>query len=216
MTSEPICVVMQLFLSVLRPGKILLSTSTNPMPSKPQTTETLGVLLSRVSMRDREAFAALYQATFLKLFGVVLRILRRKHLAEDVLQDVYIKIWERAGDFNVSRGSPITWMASIARNRALDEARRELHLVSAEEVAEFDYIAADQPQALGEMERSEEYKRLVNCLNGIEEEKRKMVLLAYHEGFSREALSQRFSQPVSTIKTWLRRSLQSLKECLES
>jgi RNA polymerase sigma-70 factor (ECF subfamily) len=180
------------------------------------TSETLVELLSSVANRDREAFAALYQATSLKLFGVVLRILKRKALAEDILQDVYIKIWEHAGDFNASRGSVIAWMAAIARNRALDEVRRGPHLVSSEDVPGFDDIASDEPHALDRISRSEDYNRLKHCLDGIEDQKRSMVLLAYHDGLSREVLAQHFGQPVATIKTWLRRSLQSLKECLGS
>jgi RNA polymerase sigma-70 factor (ECF subfamily) len=180
------------------------------------TTQTLAALLTQVSAHDRDAFAALYQATSLKLFGIILRILKRRALAEDVLQEVYIKIWERAGDFNPSRGSPITWMATIARHRALDEVRRGPVLVSSEDVEGFDNIASDTPDALHNLQQNESYKKLSTCLNGIEDEKRKMILLAYHYGFSREQLAHKFQHPVATIKTWLRRSLSSLKQCLES
>jgi RNA polymerase sigma-70 factor (ECF subfamily) len=170
----------------------------------------------RVSGRDREAFAALYQATHLKLYGVVLRILRRKHAAEDVLQDIYIKIWERAGDYDPARGSPITWMATIARNRALDVARQAPGVISAGDVPGFEDIASIAPLALDHMERNEENKRLAGCLDGLETEKRNIVLLAYHDGLSRELLAKRFGHPVATIKTWLRRSLESLKQCLDA
>jgi RNA polymerase sigma-70 factor (ECF subfamily) len=181
-----------------------------------QTAEALANLLVQVSRRDRDAFTALYQATRLKLYGVVLRILRRQHMAEDVLQDIYVKIWERAGDFNPSLGSPITWMATIARNRALDEARRSSGTISSEDVPGFEDIASVAPLALDHMERDEDGKRLTGCLDGLEEEKRSMVLLAYHDGLSRELLAQRFGHPVATIKTWLRRSLESLKQCLDA
>jgi RNA polymerase sigma-70 factor (ECF subfamily) len=173
------------------------------------------VLLTKVSAKDREAFSTLYKATCSKLYGVAIRILRRQHLAEDVLQDVYIKIWERAGDFDASRGSPITWMATIARNSALNEARRP-SLISAEDISDIEEIADKNPLASEQMESSDEYRRMKKCLSGIEEEKRKMVMLAYHHGISRELLAKQFGHPVATIKTWLRRSLASLKECLES
>ena len=81
-------------------------------------------LLQRVAVKDKTAFSALYAATSAKLYGIVLRILVRRDLADEVLQEVYVKIWERAGDFDPGRASPITWMAAIARNRALDEARK--------------------------------------------------------------------------------------------
>jgi len=82
-------------------------------------------LLRRVAARDKAAFSALYDVTSAKLYGVVVRILHRRDLADDVLQEVYIRIWERAVDYDAGKGSPITWMAAIARNRALDEVRRK-------------------------------------------------------------------------------------------
>ena len=93
-------------------------------PTTPPTAQSLGLLLQRIAARDRPAFAMLYSATSAKLYGIVLRILKRRDIAEEVLQDVYVKIWERAGDFEAGRASPITWMATIARNRAIDEVRR--------------------------------------------------------------------------------------------
>jgi RNA polymerase sigma-70 factor (ECF subfamily) len=179
-----------------------------------QTPESLCDLIAQVAKRDRQAFAELYKATSVKLYGVVLRILRRAHLAEDILQDVYVKIWEKAGDFDAARGSPITWMATIARNRALDEVRRR-PMVSTEDVSGFEDIPSDDKGALELLERSEDCKRLYNCLGNLEDEKRSMVLLAYHHGLSRELLAQKFDKPVATIKTWLRRSLESLKHCLD-
>jgi RNA polymerase sigma-70 factor (ECF subfamily) len=182
----------------------------------PQTSQTLTTLVERVAQHDREAFASLYQATSLKLFGIALRILKRRSWAEDVLQDVYIKVWERAADFDPSKGAVISWMATITRNRSLDEIRRGAHVVSSEDVGGVEDIASLEPLASETMERSEEHQRLTRCLNGIEEEKRKMVLLAYHYGTSREKLAEQFGRPVATIKTWLRRSLESLKECLST
>ena len=182
----------------------------------PQTAITLAILLERVATRDGEAFADLYNATSMKLFGIVLRILKRRALAEDILQDVYIKIWERASDYAPTHGSAIAWMAVIARNRALDEVRRDKNLVSSDDVEGFEDIPASGFDALGQMQQSQELKKLVDCLGGIEEEKRRILLLAYDQGLSRQTLAQKFGQPVPTIKTWLRRSLQSLKKCLES
>ena len=179
-----------------------------------QTVDTLVDLLTKVSRQDRQAFAALYQATSRKLYGVVLRILKQKQVTEDILQEVYVRIWEKAGDFNPSIGSPIAWMATIARNRALDEARRRPYVISSEDVAGFDDIASPERGAAEELERSEEYDRLYRCLENLEGGRRTMVLLAYQNGLSREALAQRFNAPVATIKTWLRRSLEALKKCL--
>jgi RNA polymerase sigma-70 factor, ECF subfamily len=180
-----------------------------------QTVDSLIDLLAKVSRHDRDAFAALYQATSRKLFGVVVRILNRKQVAEDVLQDVYVRIWEKAGDFNPSLGSPIAWMATIARNRALDEARRRPYVISSEEVSGFEDMASPERNAAEELELTEDYNRLYRCLENLEDEKRAMVLLAYQSGLSREMLAQRFNKPVATVKTWLRRSLEALKKCLD-
>jgi len=90
----------------------------------PPTPHQLTELLARVATRDRVAFRQFYEATSSKLYGIVLRILRRRDIADEVLQEVYVKVWERAADFNPTVASPITWLAAIARNRALDEVRR--------------------------------------------------------------------------------------------
>lgn len=169
--------------------------------------------MGQIARRDRRAFEQLYEATSAKLYGIVLRILHQRALADDVLQEIYVRIWERAGDFDQTRASPITWMATIARNRALDEVRRKSP-VSLEEVPDSIELADDSEHPLDKQERSEELTKLLACLEALEEDKRKMILLAYYRGMSREALSQRFSTPVSTIKTWLHRSLTQLRGCL--
>jgi RNA polymerase sigma-70 factor (ECF subfamily) len=170
-------------------------------------------LLHRVAAQDRAAFSALYQATSAKLYGIILRILQRRDIADEVLQEVYVVIWERAQLYDATKASPITWMAAIARNRALDEVRRKTAL-SIEDVPEVADIASDEEHPLDRMEQSEELKRLFRCLEGLDAERREMVLLAYRDGLTREALGERFSRPAGTIKTWLRRSLQQLRECL--
>lgn len=178
-----------------------------------QTAANLAELMGQVARRDRRAFQQLYEATSAKLYGIVLRILHQRALADDVLQEIYVRIWERAADFDIARASPITWMATIARNRALDEVRRKTP-VSLEEIPEAGEMAADGEHPLDKRERSQELSKLLACLEALEEDKRKMILLAYYRGMSRESLSQRFSAPVSTIKTWLHRSLAQLRTCL--
>jgi RNA polymerase sigma-70 factor, ECF subfamily len=173
----------------------------------------LADLLTRVARRDRAAFAALYKATQAKLFGVVARILVRRDIAGEVLQEVYVRIWEKASDYEKAKGSPIAWMATIARNRALDEVRR-VKPASLEEMPEGFEPAADEVDPLGSRQRSEQLAALMKCLARLDEEKRQIVLLAYYRGASREALAQRFSRPVPTIKTWLHRSLAQLRDCL--
>ena len=177
--------------------------------------DDLSNLLSRIAARDATAFAALYKQTNAKLYGVVARILTRGDAAADALQEVYVRIWEKAGEFDPLKGSPLAWMATIARNRALDEVRR-VRPVSLEDQPEGFEPAAEEIDPLAARERSEGLTALVDCLKALDEEKRAVVLLAYYRGLSREALAKRFERPVPTIKTWLHRSLAQLRDCLAS
>ena len=179
------------------------------------TAVDLADLLARVAARDREAFAAVYKATSAKLWGIVVRILPRRDIAEDVLQDVYVRIWERAVSFDPAKASPITWMATIARNRAIDEVRRK-STVSIEDTPESLEVEQDAPSPLDNTQMSEDLRRLQQCLQGLDPERREIVLLAYYNGLSRDELAKRFSHPVATIKTWLHRSLAQLRKCLGS
>lgn len=175
----------------------------------------LAGLLARTAQGDRAAFAALYQATSAKLFGTIVRILRRRDVAEDVLQDVYVKVWQRAADFDAQRASPVTWMATIARNAALDVVRKRSH-VAIDDAPEALEVADPGAPALALLESSEELRRLDRCLGALEPERQQMVRLAYLDGLSREELAQRFGHPAGTIKTWLHRSLKQIKDCLGS
>ncbi len=170
-------------------------------------------LLDRVAGHDREAFEDLYRATSAKLYRVLVGILMRRSLADEALQDVYARIWERAGAFDPARGSPIAWMAAIARNLALDEVRRAKTAPVAALPEGFD-IASEAASALDALESNDRLKALIACLDRLDDEKREAVLLAYYRGCSREALSRRFGRPVPTIKTWLHRSLLQLRLCL--
>lgn len=182
-------------------------------PSTSKTTADLVALMQQVSGRDRRAFADLYAATSGKLYGVILRIVARRDIADEILQEAYVKIWERAGDFDAKRASPITWMATIARNRALDEVRKARPVSLEDMPAGFD-VVSDAPLAIDLLMQSEDGRRLHDCLQLLEAEKRDVVVQAYLHGLSREDLGKRFERPVPTIKTWLHRSLAQLKGCL--
>jgi len=172
-------------------------------------------LLRAVAAGDQAAFERLYAATRAKLYGVVLRILRRADLADEVMQEAYLKIWNSAGQFNPAVASPITWMVAIARNRAIDLARKKRD-ISVEEAPEALEFAAEIADPLAGRERSEELRRLLDCLGRLDPEQRQLMLLAYCNGLSREQLASRLGRPVNTIKTWLRRSILAVRECLGS
>ena len=179
------------------------------------TSRDLSALLGRVAAGDREAFTALYEHTSAKVYGVIVRIVNNRSSADEVMQEVFVKVWQRAGEFDSQRASPITWMATIARNRAIDEIRRAKPLRIVETPEPID-IAADLDHPLDSAERSETLQALIACLNRLGEERREIILLAYYRGLSREDLAQRFGRPVPTIKTWLHRGLAQLKTCLSA
>jgi RNA polymerase sigma-70 factor, ECF subfamily len=177
------------------------------------TSAELVWLLAAVAKGDQAAFERLYEATRAKLYGVVLRILRRHDLADEVMQETYLKIWGSAGQFNPALASPITWMVTIARNKAIDLIRKRTE-ASIEEEPEAMEVAGDNPNPLARREMTEELKRMLACMGKLDSERQRLVLLAYYGGWSREQLSVKFDKPVNTIKTWLRRSLAEIRECL--
>jgi RNA polymerase sigma-70 factor (ECF subfamily) len=170
-------------------------------------------LLAAVAKGDAAAFERLYGATRAKLYGVLLRILGRFDLADEVMQETYLKVWKMADKFDPGVASPITWMVAIARNRAIDIVRKKGE-VSIEEEPEAMAVAADTPPPLARREMTEELKRLLTCLGKLDPEKQRIVLLAYYSGWSRDQLAKKLDIPVNTIKTWLRRSLLEIRGCL--
>jgi RNA polymerase sigma-70 factor, ECF subfamily len=170
-------------------------------------------LLAAVAKSDMAAFERLYGATRAKLYGVLLRILGRPELAEEVMQETYLKVWKMAGQFDSNIASPITWMVAMARNRAIDIVRKRGEVSIEDEPGALN-VAAETPAPLARREMTEELKRLLACLGKLDPEKQRIVLLAYYSGWSRDKLSQKLDIPVNTIKTWLRRSLIEIRECM--
>lgn len=161
---------------------------------------------------DKAAFELLYQATSLKLYGVIVRILGRGGMADEVLQEVYVRVWQRAGEYDPAGSSPITWMCTIARNRALDETKRK-SMRSLDEFPELLELPGDD-NPLADLEWDEDVRRLSACLDRLEPDKREIVSLVYYHGMTREEIATRIGRPAATVKTWLRRSLAQLKDCL--
>ena len=168
--------------------------------------------LERTGRGDEAAFKSVYAATSAKLFGIVLRILGRRDLAEEILQEVYIRVWQRAGEYDPSSSSPITWLATIARNRALDEAKRKT-MRSLEDCPELLQVPSDD-NPLATHERYEDARRLTACIDRLEPDRKELVLLVYYYGMTREEIASRIDRPVATVKTRLRRSLAQIKDCL--
>ena len=173
--------------------------------------EELPDLLLAVAEGDRTAFATFYQRTSAKLFGVVLRILPERSMAEDAMQDAYAKIWRNAAAFDARRGSPITWAATIARNVAIDMRRRERPGGRVRH-EDFDFDAMTDPSGGAS---AEDIATLRACLDRLDPEQRALILAAYLNGESREELAERLGHPTGTIKSWLHRGLARLRGCLD-
>jgi RNA polymerase sigma-70 factor, ECF subfamily len=172
----------------------------------------LAALLRRSAAGERQAFASLYEKTAPKLFGLLRRMFRSEEIARDALQETYVLIWKNASSYNPGLAAPLTWMARIARNKAIDIRRlRSERIASLSDELDLKMLATEENASDA---KRDELRRLENCLQGLSVERRNMILLAYCNGLSREELSQRFSRPVNTVKTVLRRGLAELKECL--
>ncbi|MFS0738745.1 sigma-70 family RNA polymerase sigma factor [Sphingomonas sp. 1P06PA] len=170
----------------------------------------LEALLVAVAAEDRAAFAELYRRTAAKLNGIVRRILPEGGLADEAMQDAYVRVWRSAAGYDARRGRPITWLAAIARNIAIDVRRREVARGSLRnEELQPDVMAADPGTPL------ETSVALERCLDGLDREHRDMIVGAYCHGLSREELAERHGRPVGTVKSWLHRGLAGLKACLE-
>lgn len=174
-------------------------------------------LIARCANGEHAALRELYDRTAPQLFGVLTRILMREDLAQEALQDVFVRVWRNAASFRASKGSAFTWMISIARYRALDIRRNRSHEVSIgdatddlamdAEISNTDPVEATQLDA--------DVQRLRNCLDELSVMQRNSVSLAYLNGLTHPEISTVLDAPIGTVKSWVRRGLASLKECVE-
>lgn len=171
-------------------------------------------LLSATARKDHAAFQALYQASAPRLFGLCMKVLQNRERAEEALQEAYIRIWHHADEYHEERGSPLNWMMTIARYRALDLIRH----TKARGVQSDDELEHLADQRFGPLEQSlstASSKALDGCLDELSLDQRNTILLSYYRGFTQEDLTLALGKPIGTIKSWIRRGLQSLKGCLE-
>ncbi|MBL8908024.1 MAG: sigma-70 family RNA polymerase sigma factor [Rhizobiales bacterium] len=173
----------------------------------------LSRLIQRIALGDRAAFDRLYARTSAKLFGVCLRILNDRSEAEEVLQDTFIKIWRRADGYAVTDLSPITWLVAVARHQAIDRLRRRKpHTAELADAVTIVDERQPDPEALAIA--TGEIQMLDRCLGELEENRAAAVRGAYLDGLSYAELARRHEVPLNTMRTWLRRSLMKLKDCL--
>jgi RNA polymerase sigma factor (sigma-70 family) len=184
----------------------------------------LAALLARVALGDRAAFEAVYRDTGGYLFGVVLRVVQDRGAAEDVLQEVYVKVWRAAGSFDAARSQPLTWLTHVARHGAIDglrRARAEPDTVSlAHDDADgdghdgLDALPDPGDGPVERLQRAAEAHEVSRCIEVLSPEQQQCLALAYYRGYSHAEAAEHLAQPLGTVKSWVRRGLQALRDCL--
>ena len=185
----------------------------------------LASLLARTGLGDRAAFATLYELTSAHLLGVVMRIQHDRALAEDILQEVFVNVWRAAQSFDAAQSQPLTWLTSVARNRTIDSLRRAhvqpqlkttVSTNDDEETDVYDTVADDAPGPLDLLSRASEARALAMCMDVLSPQQRQSVALAFFDGLSHAEVAESMREPLGTVKSWVRRALMSLKNCLEA
>jgi RNA polymerase sigma-70 factor, ECF subfamily len=178
----------------------------------PKGDDTLA-LVHRCAGGDQAAFRQLYDRWSSRLYGIALRITRQGVLAADATQEAFVQIWQQAHRFDPERGGPEAWLISILRYRALDIVRRQAREVPGYEPEDR---PDDAPDALTRLVSTAEGAALQRCMDQLDEDRRRLVVMAFVDGLSHSELAQRLNAPLGTVKSWIRRSLTSLRECLAS
>jgi RNA polymerase sigma factor (sigma-70 family) len=186
-----------------------------PTSSPAQERQALAAALDGVANGSDAALANVYDRTSAKLFGICLRILGDRGEAEDALQDVYVSVWRRAGSFDAARGSAITWLAALARNRAIDRLRSAGRARPTAPIEQALDVPDVRDNALALLETDEERRRLMHCLDELEAPASGAIRSAFFDGFTYAELAARAEVPLATMKSWVRRGLMRLRGCLE-
>jgi RNA polymerase sigma-70 factor (ECF subfamily) len=169
--------------------------------------------LGQTAAGDRQAFHALYQATGPRLFAIAIRMMKSRDLAEDVLQEAFVKIWERSWQYDPAKGEAVAWLATVTRHTALDRLRQQPR----SDVAFDETVVAEIDGQLGQLAATMgEAGDLRRCLANLREDYRKAVIQAYIHGLTHEELAVQLGKPVGTVKSWVRRGLEQLKGCMDA
>lgn len=188
----------------------IASQSQNP------ANERLAALLAQAGLGNRAAFADLYEATKSKLFAVSLRIVRERHIAEEVLQDSFVNIWNNATKYAVAQSAPMTWMTAIVRNRSLDIVRRPFLEIQDEEDFYAINMEDERPGPDVQLAARRDEVKIERCMKGLDGEQQQTIALAFFQGLSHSEVASHLGKPLGTVKTHIRRGLLKLKGCLES
>ena len=170
-------------------------------------------LLSATAQGDQAAFEELYKLTASKLYAISLQMLRRRELAEDAVQEAFVRIWHNAGEYQQEKGSVLTWMTTIVRYRALDMLRAAK---SRRETYEEPEEAEDEQTPERELYIERDRVLIDRCMALLEGQQREMIQLAYFRGFTHAEVCDHTGSPLGSVKTWIRRGLERLKRCVEA
>jgi len=189
-----------------------------PVAAVSERSARLAALLGRVGLADQRAFQALYRDTSAHLYGIALRMVRDGAAAEEILQEAYVGVWHHAGSYDASRSQPLTWLTAIVRNRCLDHLRRrELDTVTLapdDDTPEHD--VPDERMTPAELLLAGAAAQAVReCVETLEAGPRQAIALAFFQGLSHGELASHLREPLGTVKSWVRRGLARLKQCLE-
>ncbi|AWA39316.1 sigma-70 family RNA polymerase sigma factor [Pseudomonas sp. 22105] len=177
-------------------------------------TDQLKHLLAQCSLGDRRAFEALYRSVSPRLHGVALRFMGRPDLAEEVLQESFVRIWNNASRYQSQLSAPMTWMINITRNQAIDQLRKRRERPLSDLDAQM--LVDDSPSVHEQLNSSRETTSLNRCLDELEGMQRQSITIAYFEGLSCSELAEHLSAPLGSVKSWIRRGMERLRRCLES
>ncbi|MGX4643675.1 sigma-70 family RNA polymerase sigma factor [Massilia sp. SYSU DXS3249] len=179
----------------------------------------LQVWLQAAARHDRGAFRSLYDASSPRLYGLALRILGRRELAEEVVQESFVAIWRHAGEYESALSAPMTWMATIVRNRAFDLLRRTRKEAASDAMLDgedLDPLGALTMTPADTLQMSSEARALAECMAALEEKHRQVVGMAFFHDLSHSDVAHKLTLPLGTVKTWIRRSLARLHACLSA
>ncbi|GAB7128168.1 sigma-70 family RNA polymerase sigma factor [Silvimonas sp. JCM 19000] len=175
---------------------------------------TLQDLLARCAQRDEKALETLYRLTSPQLFGVALRMLRRKDWAEEVMQECYVRIWQNAGNYAAAQSQPLTWMSRIVRNACIDWLRKpQLEIPDSDDTIINEW-ADEAPGPMARLAQFQDSKRIAECLKRLEAIQRQVIAMAFFDDLSHSEIAARLAAPLGTVKSWCRRGLERLKGCL--
>jgi RNA polymerase sigma-70 factor (ECF subfamily) len=163
---------------------------------------------------ERFALRALYEREGRWLLGVAMRIVRERERAEDVLQEAFLQVWQSAGTYQPALGSARGWLYTVVRHRALREVRRDGRSLAVDPTDLAALSDQQQSEAHGDDDRGLDTERLEHCLEGLEAARRACVMHAFVDGYTHDQIAERLQTPLGTVKSWIRRSLASLKECM--